>query len=30
MTQESLGWVIGEGWQRAGNEMEREALINKV
>lgn len=29
-TQESLGWVIGEGWQRAGNEMEREALINKV
>lgn len=27
---ESLGWVIREGWQRAGNEMEREALINKV
>lgn len=27
---ESLGWVIGEGWQRAGNEMEREALNNKV
>ena len=27
---ESLGWVIVEGWQRAGNEMERESLNNKL